>query len=645
MKFPLVSSSIIHRALRMVTSAFALLTLMRLVAADLTLEADLREATRGLVHVQLNIPVQAGPVTLLYPKWIPGEHAPTGPAANLAIQEISAGGRRLPWRRDLENMYAFHVEVPAGISALVVKADYLAPDSGWGFSAAPMASAKLAILNWSVVALYPQGTPASGITVQPSLILPAGWKFGTSLEVAQQVGETIRFKPVTLEMLIDQPVIAGANFKRLDLTPGGSPSHVIDVAADSEAALALSAERLKAFQRVPLEYAALMGARHYETYHFLLSLSEHTGFDAVEHHQCSDNRAPERYLIDDDTFLSGAHLLPHEYFHSWNGKHRRPAGLLSDDYQKPMHDDLLWVYEGLTNYYGEVLAARAGLITADQYRDGLAASAAWLANQTGRTSRPLQDTADAAAILYSSGPAWSSRRRAAWDFYAEGSLIWLEADVLIRTKSSGTKSLDDFARLFFGDSGGGVVDPAKVSGRKPDVVTYEAADVFAALNTVMPYDWKMFFTNRLTEMKAEPPMHGITDGGWKLTFTDAPNKTVDANDKARKSRSLGDSLGLILGAEDHHIIDVVAGSPADKAGAGPGMKILGVNGRVYSDDLLNDALKATKERKSIELLVENVGYFSTLRLDYDGGARHPHLERNADAPDLVGAIVKPQTAL
>ena len=628
-------------AIRVVfASAAALLCLRPLAAATMSLHADLREAPRGLLHATIEIPVQPGSLTLLYPRWIPGEHGPTGPVTDLSGLKLSAGGRPLAWRRDLENMHAIHLEVPAGVEVLKVDVDYLAP-SGGGFTAGPCTSAHLAVLNWNVLTLMPKGRTAADIVVTPSVTLPAGWKFGCSMEVAQQSGASVTFKPVTLEMLIDQPLITGRHFQRFDLTPGATPSHVIDCAADSAAALAMSPDRLKAYQRVPVEFAALMGTRHYEKYHFLLALSDRTGSFGLEHHQCSDNRALERTLIDDTLFTDFAVLLTHEYFHSWNGKHRRPAGMLSPDFQRPVHTDLLWIYEGLTNYYGEVMAARTGLNSAEEFRDCLAAEAAWLASQKGREWRPLQDTADAAQVLYGSSRAWQSRRRTV-DFYAEGSLIWLDADVLIRTKTSGAKSLDDFVRAFFGDRAATRIDPDRVAGRKPTVEPYELEDLLAALNRVLPYDWKGFFAHRVTAATPEPPMAGITSGGWNLVHTETPNKLIESWSKGGKSANFTYSLGLQLNTEDQAILDVIAGSPADKAGVGPGMKLIGVNGRKYSSDVLADALKATKDGTPIELLLENNEFFSTHRLDYSGGPRHPHLERIEGNADLLAEIIKPR---
>jgi predicted metalloprotease with PDZ domain len=611
-----------------------------LAAAPMTVQVDLRDAPRGIIHAALRIPTTPGPLTLLYPQWIPGEHGPTGPIVNVTGMTFSARGNTLAWRRDLVSMFTLHLDVPAGVDTLEAHLDYLSPTESAGYSAGATTSARLAILNWNLIALYPAGKSASDIEVSPSVRLPEGWQFGTSLQVESLDQGWTSFKPVSLEMLIDQPVIAGAHFRHFDLTPGANPPHVIDCAADSEAALAMSPERLQAYRRVPLEYAAMLGARFYTSYHFLLALSDRTGYAGVEHHQCSDNRAPERSLIDEDLFADFASMLTHEYFHSWNGKHRRPLGLLSADYQKPMRTDLLWVYEGLTEYYGDVMAARARLIQPAEYREYIALVAARLAHQKGRLWRPLQDTADEAQILYLAPNAWSSRRRGT-DFYDEGELIWLEADVLIRTKSTGARSLDDFCRLFLSGGTHPGADPDKVPGQPPSVSPYVEEDVYAALNRIQSYDWKNFFRIRLTATEPLPPLAGIAGAGWNLAYDEAKNLFIASEDKINKTLDLRYSLGMILNSDSNLVVDVIADSPADKAGLAPGMSVLGVNGRKYSDDRLMDALKAGESEKSIRIIASNDDFISEYPLTGSTGPRFPHLERIEGTHDALEDILRP----
>jgi predicted metalloprotease with PDZ domain len=602
----------------------------------MTVRADLTEAPRGLIRATLSIPAKPGPLTLVYPQWIPGEHRPSGPIVDLAGLKFTAGGKAVSWRRDLVDMYAIHLDVPAGADALDVTLEYLASSGG---DSGPITTSQMVILSWNMIVLFPQGSDAGKVTVQPSLVLPPDWKYGCSMEEAGQDNGAIRFKPLSLEMLIDQPVVAGRHFKQFDLTPGEKPRHSIDAAADSEGALAMPDERLKAYRRLPGEFAAVFGKRPYERYHFLLTLSDEIHFSGLEHHQCSDNRVAERALIDDDLFRSTAFLLTHEYFHTWNGKHRRPAGLLSPDYQKPMQDDLMWVYEGLTEYYGDLMAARAGLWKAEDFQDQIAATVARLAATQGRTWRPLQDTADMAPKLYGSSRHWGMRRRGV-DFYDEGELIWLDADTLIRQKTSGKKSLDDFCRAFHGEGKGG---PA-LGGQKPSVIPYHVDEVYSTLNSIVPNDWKSFFNRRLMSLDPQPPMGGLTQGGWKLVYNKKPNKILAASNKANKRIDLRFSLGLMLSSEGGHaIIDVVPGSPADKAGLGPGMNVVAVNERKFDEDLLNVAIDDTPKSKAVDLLIENGSYMQTKKLSYDGGPRFPHLERVESSPDILSKVIEPRS--
>ncbi|MGH9354474.1 MAG: M61 family peptidase, partial [Terriglobia bacterium] len=392
-----------------------------------------------------------GPLTLYYPKWIPGEHAPDGPILNLTGLKFSANGEPVRWRRDLLDMFAFHVTVPAGAATLDVKLDYIEPEATSGFSAGASATDKLLVLSWNQNLLYPSGMRAQEIIYHPTLRLPEGWKFGTALPVEKQSGSGIEFKPVALNRLVDSPVIAGQYLRVVNVTPPGEPiHHEMDIAADSEAALDISPTLVGNYTNLVAQTWALFGARHYRDYHFLLTLSDHVAHFGLEHHESDDSRVQERSLIDPNLRLLMADLLPHEFVHSWNGKFRRPADLSPDYYDKPMQDDLLWVYEGLTNYLGDLLATRTGLWTPRQYREYLASVAAMLGpGRPGRTWRPLQDTADAAQLLYFAPDEWTNWRRSV-DYYQEGDLIWLEVNTKIRSLTHGHKSLKDFCRLFYG---------------------------------------------------------------------------------------------------------------------------------------------------------------------------------------------------
>jgi len=607
-------------------------------APPIRVAVDLREAPHRIFHARLTIHAAPGPLTLVYPKWIPGEHSPTGPITDLAGLKFTAAGKPLAWRRDDVDMYAFHLEVPAGADVVEVALDYLLPHETGRFSAGPSASTELAVLEWNLVLLYPRGSKSDDVTFAPSLRLSAGWKFGTSLDVAAESGGEIEFRPVSLTTLVDSPVIAGAHFRSIPLSVEGAPAHRLDLAGDSAAAVEIKPELLDGFRRLVAEAGALFGARHYRHYDFLLALSDYAQHFGLEHHQSSDNRTAERALLDPDEYALFAGLLPHEFVHSWNGKYRRPAGLATPNYEEPMRGELLWVYEGLTQYLGDVLTARSGLRSPALQREHLAWVAAYLDHWPGRTWRPLEDTAVAAQILYGvRGAEWTSWRRST-DFYDESLLMWLEADTIIRRESQGRRSLDDFCRRFHGGASG-----------VPALVTYTFDDVVTTMNEVAPYDWRAFFTARLHSTGAHAPLGGVEASGWRLVYTEALNEHQRSIEKVLKTTDVRFSLGLILKheklvKENGRVLDVIPGSPAAEAGIGPGMKLIGVNGREWSPDVLREAIRATKgSREPIELLVENAEYYKAYRIDYHGGERYPHLERDASRPDLLDEIIRPQT--
>jgi predicted metalloprotease with PDZ domain len=589
------------------------------------LRVDATDAPRNILHSTITIPVKPGAVTLVYPKWIPGNHRPTGPIQNLMGLHILAGGKELDWQRDLVDMYAFHLQVPAGVNELQATYDTVT----WnGKSSA--ASSKVLDLLWNQVVLYPQGAPIDSVQVAASIKLPDGWKFGTALAPTQQSGNAAGFEQVSLSRLVDSPLIAGAIYRQVQLTsPGETPVHVIDMVGESEASVEITDKDLASYKQLVAETGKLFGARHYEKYHFLLTLSDETAHHGLEHHESSDNGTSEDVFSDSNKHNLEADLLPHEFVHSWNGKYRRPAGLINPTYQEPMKGDLLWVYEGLTQYLGDILAARVGLRSPDEWRENAAYTAAMLDHRAGRQWRPLQDTATSVQSLFASGPEWTSWRRSA-DYYPEGFLIWLEVDTLIRQQTHGAKSLNDFCHLFHGGQSG-----------PPIVVPYKFEDVVAALNQVAPYDWAGLLRQRLDSKGPHAPLGGIENGGWKLVYTEEKNRTMDAREKTSDNLDLSFSLGMTISKEGA-LVDVIPGSPAYAAGAGPGMKLLGVNGRKYSKDIIRTALRrAVNTQQPIVLLVENGEYYSTLEVNYHDGIRYPHLVRNEAQPDLLGEIIKP----
>jgi predicted metalloprotease with PDZ domain len=595
------------------------------------LNLDATEAPRKLLHARLVIPAKPGPLTLYYPKWIPGEHMPSGPINDLSGLKIRAGGKPLTWKRDDVDLYAFHCTVPEGADAVEVALDYLGPTAKEGYTAGNSMTARLAILNWHLALLYPRGTPVRDLSVRARLTLPPGWKLGTALPVEATQKAVTQFKTVPLDTLVDSPVLCGAHLKEVPLGPASGPPHFLVLACDSEAGLKLSPALKANYERLVAEAGALFGARHYRSYRFLVTMSDQIRPTGIEHHQCSDNRVPERFLIDDSYRKQWtATLLAHEYSHSWNGKYRRPRGLATPDFQKPMKTRLLWVYEGLTQYLGFVLAGRSGLYTPELSRDNLAQVADWAGNQKGRAWRPLADTAVAAPHLYMAGTDWAARRRGV-DFYDEGALLWLNVDTLIRQKTGGKKSLDDFCRAFHGGKDG-----------PPEVKPYTFDDLVKTLGGVVEHDWKAFLEKRLTRTRPEAPLNGLTRAGWKLAYRDKASDLLRAREGGEKTVELTSSIGLLL-KEDGTVVDVVPGKAADRAGVGPGMKLLAVNRRRWSADRLREAVAATREGKArLRLLLENGDFFEAFALDYAGGERYPYLERDPKKADLLADIFRPR---
>jgi predicted metalloprotease with PDZ domain len=574
----------------------------------------------------MEMPVKPGPLVLYYPEWIPGEHMPDGPIVDVAGLKFAGNGKAIPWRRDLLDMFAFHLDIPEGVSNLDINFDFLLSAPTTGYSAGASATAYLDLISWNQLVLYPQGYPVRDLTYVPSLRLPEGWKFGTALPGPKVNGDVIDFPPVALNTLVDSPVLTGANFRVIQLTPGEHPSHEIDIAADSASDLAMTPETELHFRRLVAETGALFGVRHYRDYHFLVTLSDDVAHFGLEHHESSDDRDDARSLIDDENLVEFSTLLPHEFVHSWNGKYRRPADLTTPDYHQPMKDDLLWVYEGLTEYLGQVLTARSGLWNMQQSREDLARIATVIGASPGRDWRPLQDTADDASVLYNADYDWENWRRGT-DFYQEGELLWLDVDDTLRHLTNDQKSMNDFCSAFYGGPGG-----------EPALKTYTFDDIVAALNELAPYDWAGFLRTRLDSVDADTPTEALRNGGWKIVYNDTPNEIGEARDYVRKQVTLTFSIGLRLG-EDGDVVDVLYGGPAFKAGIGPGMKITAVNGQQYSPDTLKDAIAdAASSSGPIRLIVANGAEVAVHQIDYHGGLRYPHLERDSSHPDYIGEI-------
>ena len=619
-----------HRCLRYAYLALLLLVTASLSAAapTVTLTVDASAAYRKLIHAQLRIPASAGTLTLYYPKWIPGEHGPTGPVQDLTGLKFTASGKPLKWRRDLLDGWTFHVEVPNGVSEVTADLDYASPAAlQGGYGSGSAATEKLYVVNWNPLLLYPAGYTSDELTYNASLKLPPGWKFGTSLAVAGQSGDSVQFAPVSLTMLIDGPVIAGEYLKVVPLSTG-APAAELDVAADTPGALLAPPEVWEHYKNLVAQAGILFGARHYRDYHFLLTLSDHVAHFGLEHHESNDSRIDERSLVDDEGRVLAAGLLGHEYVHSWNGKYRRPADLATSDYEKPMQTDLLWVYEGLTSYLGDMLTARSGERTQEQARDSLALIAADIDHRSGRLWRDLQDTADGVPSMQMASRGWADYRRGL-DYYDEDVLNWLWADVIIRQQSHGSKSLDDFCKLFHGGQSG-----------PPMLKTYTFDDVVSALNQVAAYDWRGFWTERLTSHGPGGPLGGVLGSGWKLVYDENPSQLTRANEHDAKGIDAQYSVGLWL-KQNGGVLDTVEGMVAARSGIGPGMTIVAVNGHRFSSDAWHDAIAAAKTGSApIELIVENADYFRTVRLDYHEGEKYPHLVRDEGKPDILTEIYK-----
>jgi len=601
-------------------------------ASGIRLTVDATDAPKRIVHAREVIDVEPGPLTLTYAEWIPGEHGPTGPVVDVVGLHISAGsgGAAVPWRRDLSNMYLFHCDVPAGVNSLDVKFDYVLSPITKGYSAAANSSAHLVVLSWNTVCLYPSAPHPDSIMVTPSLVLPEGWKFGTALETARTQGNSVEFTPVTLNVLVDSPVQAGEFVNRIDVSAGTGIPHYIDIASDGEAAVQMPPDQVRDYRNLVREATAMFGAHHYRHYDFLYTLSDQVSSFGLEHHQSSDDRVGERTILDPRMRMLRAGLLPHEFVHSWNGKYRRPEGLTTGDFTSPMKGDLLWVYEGLTEYLGNLLTARSGLWSQETYREHMAMIAAKLDNRPGREWRPLQDAADAAQILYGARPDWESYRRTV-DYYDEGNLIWLDVDGIIREQTHGRKSMDDFCHEFHGGS-----------DTPPLTRPYTFDDIVRTLNDVAPYDWAGYLKGRLTSLSARAPLSGLERGGWRLAYRDTIDELQGAFEEVRRVTDLSYSLGSTV-SEEGTLIDVVPGTPFANAGLAPGMTLIAVDGKRYTRYVIRDAIRlAARTTAPTHIIAQNGDYVSTYTVNYHGGERYPYLERIASRPDILDTMIAPK---
>jgi predicted metalloprotease with PDZ domain len=602
--------------------------------APILITADLTDAPRKLYHAEVEIPVTAGPVTLTTPQWIPGNHRPTGPDSEITGVEFTGNGQTLRWRRDDVNLYEFHVDIPVGVATLHAHLDCIVT---------ARVSQKLAVLEWEKLLLYPANTRVREIPIQPSIKVPDGWGIGTALEPVSggsypvpAAGATTQFALTNVEQLEDSPVITGQYFHEFLLAPTITPKHYLDVASDNPDDSNLRPAVLAATANLVREADALYQSHHYHVYHFLLTLSDVAGGEGLEHGQSSNNGVGEKGYADDDHTLANADLLPHEFTHSWNGKYRRPEGLYQPDFATAQQGALLWVYEGMTQYLGDVLAARAGFETQAQYRDALAMIAAQLDYRPGRDWRSTEDTAIAASILRSDGSAWASWRRSQ-DYYQEGELLWLDADTLIRKLTDNKKSLNDFERIFL----------AKGGNTGPMIVPFKFDELVEDLSAVAPYDWSKFLHDRVDDINPRADLAGIEHGGYKLVFQDKPSPTERALSHMHMRRPAGPDCWFSIGLrvdDSGNIADVRWNGPGDKARLAPGEKILAVDGQIYSSDALRAAIRSAKGTTvPIHLIVQADSFVNMVDIDYHDGERYPVLERIDGTPDTLDDITEPLT--
>jgi predicted metalloprotease with PDZ domain len=594
------------------------------------LEVDATDVDRRIMRIKQTIPVaKPGPMVLRYPQWIPGNHAPRGQIDKMGGLVIRANGQTVAWRRDPVDVYAFHVDVPQGAGQLDIEFQYVSPTAT--NQGRIVMTPEMVNLQWFSVSLYPAGYYVRRITVEPSVRLPAGWGYGVALDTAGSEGGLVRFKPVDYETLIDSPMFAGRHYKQFALDPSGARSPVrLNVVADTAEELEAKPEHLDAHRRLVEQADRLFGARHFDRYEFLLAITDRMGGIGVEHHRSSENGVGMGYFTDWKKQVGDRDLLPHEYAHSWVGKHRRGADMFTPDYSMPMRNSLLWVYEGQDQYWGYVLGARSGMLSKQETIEALALTAALYENRVGRNWRSVLDTTNDPITMARRPQPWISWQRSE-DYYSEGQLVWLDADTLIRERTGGKRSLDDFARAFFGGEGG-----------RASVKPFTFEEVVAGLNAVTPYDWATFLRTRIYDVAPKPPLDGLARAGWKLVYTDTPTDYFKQMESDGKVTNLTYSLGVVLNG-DGDATSVQWDGPAFNAGISVGMRVMAVNGIAYSSARIKHAIKEAKDGKPIQLVLKSGDHYRTASIDYRGGLRYPRLERIEGTPDRLSQIYAPRT--
>lgn len=601
---------------------------------SMKVHVDASDAARGIFHAEIEISCSPGVVTLVYPKWIPGEHAPFGPIMQVVGVNFTALGKPASWQRDPDDMFTFHCTVPENASVLNVSLDYLSPSAttGPGYGYSPNSTGRLLMLLWNHLLLYPESESTDNVQCQPSMRLPQGWKFATALPVQAQNRDTVTFQATSLTRLVDSPVMAGEYMRSIPLSEEKETPIFLDLFGDSPEAVQADSTKILLCRNVVQEADALFGGRHFKTYHFLVALSDILDFDGLEHYESTDIRLPERALLDEAIWKRRSYLIPHEYVHSWNGKYRRPLGLLSNNFQEPVQSDLLWAYEGLTRYLDVVLTGRSGLRTPEEVRDYLAWAAGYLEqDRPGRSWRSLQDAAVSVRLLYAASDEWTGWRRGWTDVYDEGALIWLEADGIIRDLTNAQHSLDDFCREFFA-----------VKKRASAVETYTMDDITKTLDKLAHYDWQNFFNERLHSHGPDAPLGGLRRAGWELRYSDTANGYVSLREGLEHRLDATWSIGASV-YEDGLVQDVIPGTPAFKAGMAPEMKVTQVNGAKWSLASLRRAIMQAKNPNApVKLVLQQGRREVRARIDYHEGEKYPHLLRVERKKDMLEEILAPK---
>jgi len=590
------------------------------------LTIDASDVTRAIFRIHQTVPVaQAGDFVLLYPKWVPGGHSPRNDIKNATGFRFTAGGRELKWVRDTLDVYAFHVAVPQGVSSIDVDFQYVSPTAD--NQGRTLMTPDMESIQPIATSLYPAGYYVRQIPVQASVIVPKGWKIATALRSTAQTGNRTDYPVTNYEILLDSPMIAGAHYRRIPL----SADVALDVIADTEAELAATPEQIAAHKRLVDQALKAFGAQHYDHYDFLLTISDNLGGIGLEHHRSSEDGVDRGYFTDWENKLRDRNLLPHEYSHSWDGKFRRGADLWTADYRMPMENSLLWVYEGQDQFWGYVLGARSGMLSKQDTLDAIASTAASYSLGTpGRSWRPLVDTTNDPIIAGRQPQPWLSQQRRE-DYYSEGQLIWMDVDRIIRQQSAGKRSIDDFAKAFFG-----------VRDRDWGELTYTFDDVVATLNKVQPYDWRSYLQEKVYGVSPQAPLEGITKGGYKLVYTAEPTKWWMSGEKSRKASDLTYSGGLVVGS-DGKVSSVLWDSAAFNAGLTVGSQIMAINGRNFDADSLKQAIKAAAAGGAApQLLVHDGDVYRTVTLDWHGGLRYPRLVKTGGGQGTLDALLAPR---